>query len=249
MKAPMYILTRLTIFVLVTYRLIVPNVNAQAVNVSAPQAPQILAVGVGEFRSPPDHVVVSFAVETFGADAALVGRENAARMARLRQGLERDGVPATNMSTVGYFLRNEARFQGPRSKDVPNWFVARNGIRVTVTSLDRVGSTIDTALASGANQVDDVAFRASEERALRHKAVSLAVAHARAKAEAMATAAGGKLGSLIEVRSADGSSSYEGFNLLAGRGDAEASVTRVSRSEIVITEHVIARWQFVPNAP
>lgn len=217
---------------------------AQAQSPAVPPAvlPQISAVGVGELRVPPDYAVLTFTVETSGTDAARAGRENAARMAGLRQALEKHGIPAAAISTVGYSVRNEARFQGRGPKGEPNWFVARNGIRVRVAELDQLGATIDVALASGANHVEDVSFLAKDAQELRHKALSLAVQHARAQAQTMASAAGGKLGELVELAAVEGPV-YPG--LAVARASAE---TVVSRTEITITERVIARWRFVSGA-
>jgi uncharacterized protein len=214
-------------------------VHAQGAAAPAAVVPQISAVGIGELRVPPDRAMLTFTVETSGVDAARAGRENAARMAGLRQALEKHGIPAAAISTVGYSVRNEARFQGRGPKGEPNWFVARNGVRVEVARLDQVGSIIDAGLAAGANHVDDVVFLATEERELRRKALSVAVQHAREQAETMAAAAGGKLGELIEVGAVDGPV-YPG--LAMARASPE---TVVSRTEITITERVVARWRFV----
>ena len=222
------------------------TVFAQTVPLREALPPHIAATGLGELRLPPDYAVILFAVETSGTDAAIVGRDNASRMDSLREGLVKQGVPEQSMSTIGYTLRNEARFQEKTQKEQSNWFVARNGIRVPVTNLERVGATIDAALASGANQVDDVSFRVADERVLKRKALSAAVIDARAKAETMADAAGGKLGALIDVTSSD-TQAYEGsLYMFNAKVSAE---TGISRAEITITERVVARWRFNSNAP
>jgi uncharacterized protein YggE len=205
--------------------------------------PQVTATGVGELRALPDIAEVRLAVETAGPDAARAGQDNAARMASLRQALERLGIAAQDIATTGYSLRSDQRPSDKTARDRPPAFVARNGIRVTVRALDRVGATIDAALAGGANQVDDIAFRLADDRMLRQKALALAVEQARAQAQTMAAAAGGRLGPLIEL-------SYG-----AGRGDgpqmfaARASATPISAGEITVVEQVAARWRFVADAP
>jgi uncharacterized protein YggE len=149
----------------------------------------------------------------------------------------------TTFATTGYSIRTEPRGQERPPKERGSGFVARNGIRVTVRALDRVGATIDAALAGGANQVDDVAFRLADDRTLRQKALALAVERARSQAQAMATAAGGKLGPLIELSS------------LAGRGEgpqmfaARAAGTPIGPGDIVLVEQVVARWRFIPEGP
>lgn len=207
------------------------------------QVPQVIATGAGEMQASPDLAVIRIAVETTGTEAARAGQDNAARMSSLRQALEKAGIPAQDIATTGYSIRSELRGQERPPKERGSSFVARNGIRVTVRALDRVGATIDAALAGGANQVDDVAFRLSDDRTLRQKALALAVERARSQAQAMATAAGGRLGPLIELSS------------LAGRGEgpqmfaARAAATPIGPGDIVVVEQVVARWRFIPEGP
>jgi uncharacterized protein YggE len=220
--------------------------GAQAPAPAVPQVPQVaqvIATGAGEMQASPDLAVIRIAVETTGTEAARAGQDNAARMSSLRQALEKAGIPAQDIATTGYSIRSELRGQERSPKERGSGFVARNGIRVTVRALDRVGATIDAALAGGANQVDDVAFRLSDDRTLRQKALALAVERARSQAQAMAAAAGGRLGPLIELSS------------LAGRGEgpqmfaARAAATPIGPGDIVVVEQVVARWRFIPEGP
>ncbi|HVL35688.1 MAG TPA: SIMPL domain-containing protein, partial [Burkholderiales bacterium] len=164
------------------------------------------------------------------------------RRLAMRQGVEKQGIPPAAISTVGYSVRNEARVPGRAPKGEPDWFVARNAIRVEVAPLEQLGALIDVALASGANRVDSIAFLAKEEREWRRKALALAVEHARAQAEAMAGAAGGKLGELLELSAGDAPSIPR--PLFAER--AAAAGTVVEPAELVIAERVVARWRFAP---
>ena len=78
---------------------------------------------------------------------------------------------------------------------------------------------------------------------MRQKALALAVERARAQAQTMATAAGGRLGPLIEL------------SVLSGRGGgppmyaARAAATPISAGDIVVVEQVVGRWRFVAEGP
>jgi uncharacterized protein YggE len=205
--------------------------------------PQVTATGVGEVQALPDIAVIRFAVETTGPDAARTGQDNAARMATLRQALDKLGMAAADIATTGYSIRSDLRGSERPARERGTSFVARNGIRVTVRALDRVGATIDAALAGGANQVDDVSFRLADDRALRQKALALAVERARTQAQTMAIAAGGRLGPLIELSSGAGRS--DGPQMFAAR----ASATPISAGEISVMEQVSARWRFIADGP
>ena len=210
---------------------------------AVPPVPQVVATGTGEVQSAPCLAVIRLAVETTGVEASRAGQDNAARMASLRLALEKSGIPSKDITTTGYSIRSEPRGQERPSKERGPGFVARNGIRVSVRALDRVGATIDAALAGGANQVDDVAFRLADDRSLRQKALALAVERARAQAQTMATAAGGRLGPLIELSALPGHG--DGPQMFAAR----AAATPVSAGDIVVVEQVVARWRFIPEGP
>lgn len=216
---------------------------AQAAGQPQQPVPQILASGVGEVQALPDIAVIRIAVETTGPDAARTGQDNAARMAALRQALEKQGIAAQDITTSGYSIRSDLRSPERPPKERGTAFVARNGVRVTVRALDRVGPTIDAALAGGANQVDDIAFRLADDRALRQKALALAVERARVQAQTMAAAAGGRLGPLIELSS--GAVLSDGPQMFAAR----ASATPISAGEIRVVEQVSARWRFIADGP
>ena len=212
---------------------------------AATLVPQVLASGLGELKLPPDQATILFGVETSGVDAARAGRENAARIADLRLALGKLGVPANTMQTVGYSVRNEPRTA--TTQKIPNWFVARNAIRLVVNDVTRVGALIDGALSSGANQVDDLTFQIADELPVRRKALALAVQQARAQAEAMAVAAGGKLGDPLEIGTVDTPRPYQARAVMAMA--QPSGETNVSRSEITISERVVGRWRLIMPAP
>ena len=219
--------------------------HAQEAPSRQPPIPQVVATGIGETQAAPDIAVLRFAVESTASDAARAGQDNAVRMASLREALEKAGIAAPDIATTGYSVRSEPRGNESPGKERTPAFVARNGIRVTLRALERVGSTIDAALAGGANRVDDVAFRLFDERALRHKALALAVAQARAQAQTMATAAGGRLGALIELSSA-GPGGDGGQPFIAR---AALAATPISAGDLTLREQVVARWRFLPDTP
>ena len=216
--------------------------TATAQTAFPPAVPQIHASGTGELRLAPDRARLVFSVETSGADAATVGRENAQRMTGLREALAKLGVPAARLQTVGYSLRNQPR-QRTRESKPENWFVGRNAVRLELDDLSRVGTVVDAGLAGGANQVEELSFGLADESDARRQALAAAVRNARAQAETMAQAAGGRLGELIELHGngpGPRPMAFEARALAAPMAD-----TPISRTEISITEQVTARWRFV----
>jgi uncharacterized protein YggE len=75
----------------------------------------------------------------------------------------------------------------------PNGFSATNSVSTKVDA-GKVGSVIDAAVDAGANQVSGPSMTAADEQALYRTALKAAVADARLRAEALASAAGVSLG-------------------------------------------------------
>lgn len=208
--------------------------------------PQIYASGLGEIRLAPDRVRIVLGVETAGPEAAPVGLENAQRMTKLVVALQKQGVPTEQIQTVGYSIRNQQR-HNPKDGKTENWFVGRNLVRLDYDDLSRLGGIIDAALSSGANQVDQLTFGLREEADARRRALAAAVLNARSQAETMAQAAGGRLGELIDLRS-DPPRPIPAAAAAPFTAESRAAVapdTPISRTEIVITQTVQARWRFV----
>ena len=65
-------------------------------------------------------------------------------------------------------------------------YVARNTIEVRVDAIDRVGEVLEIAVGSGATSVGGIRFDLKDRAKLEREALRLAVADARAKADAAA---------------------------------------------------------------
>ena len=202
----------------------------------APLVPQIAASGVGELRLPPARASVLLAVEVTGTNAADVAQDVARRVARARSALQKTGIAPEAIQNAGYSLRDEPH--RAEQKDRP-LFVGRHSLSVSVREVSRAGAVIDAALAAGASEVSDVTFHPADEAKAKNQALAAAVSSARGHAEAIAAAAGGRLGELIEIVYMDGD--------VRPIAMARAQ-TDVARSEIVVTERVQARWRFVAKA-
>ncbi len=78
-------------------------------------------------------------------------------------------------------------------------YAARNSIRVEINKIDQTGGLIDAALAKEATGVGALQFGLSKPDEVRRRALNMAVAMARSEAEAIAQAAGGWIGDLVEL--------------------------------------------------
>jgi uncharacterized protein YggE len=90
--------------------------------------------------------------------------------------------------TLSYDVQPE--FDYANGKQALRGYVARNAVEVRVDEIARVGDVLDAAVSAGATSVRDVRFDLKAREAAEHDALKRAVAEARARADAIAAAAG-----------------------------------------------------------
>jgi uncharacterized protein YggE len=185
-------------------------------------------------------------VTTRGASAAEAGSQNAAKVASTMASLRSAGVAAEDLSNQGYSVEQAFDEKGRRSG-----FTARNSIRVRTGNIDLVGRIIDAALAGGATEIASVQYGAARMEEARRNAMTEAVRQARADAEIMASAAGGRLGRLITLSGGAGMPpGYGGFrleevSLTASSGGAAPTV--LSPRDLTVSAYATGRWEFIPG--
>lgn len=213
-----------------------------------PPPPSIATSAVGETTIVPDRAMLSVAVESQGQTAAAAGAENAKLQARVIDAVKAAGVAAPQIRTAGYNVFPEytqpTGAKGPRISG----YRAHNTVQIEVRSLETVGKVIDAVLAAGATNLGGLSLFASNTDAARREALQKAVAKARSDAEAVAAAAGGSLGPVLEMTT-------EPFGIpqpivrtqvMAMEARAAAS-TPVETGEMTVQAVVHVRWQFVPG--
>ncbi len=212
--------------------------------VNGPQPPpaMITAAGHGESTVTPDRATVTLTVESHAASAAGAASDNAKRTRTTLDTLRAIGLTRDQLSTAGYTVEPDYRYDKGTSHVIG--YIARNTVRVNVRSIDQTGRVINAALAGGASAIGNVEFSASTLDAARHSALASAVAQARADADAMAKAAGGSLGPLVDL-STEGAPPRPRplFEARALAGAAEP--TQLQAGDISVTVTVNGRWQFV----
>ena len=113
-------------------------------------------------------------------------------------------------------------------------YAATNTVQAEVEQLARAGATVDAAVQAGANQVWGPSLSRSDRDALARDALRKAVADARAKAEALAEAAGVRLGGAVKI--VEGTSAYDPPMPYAERAAVLDAATPVQPG----TEHIEA---------
>ncbi len=162
--------------------------RAQGSGDGLPNMPTITTVGEGVVKRAPDRAFVTISVESRAKTPRDAQAQNAEAMTAVQQRLRALDLPKDAVRTVGYGV--DAEFDFVNGRRVLRDYLARNAIEVRLDDLNRVGAVVDAATTSGATSIGDVRFDLKDRTAAQREALSAAVADARARADAIATAAG-----------------------------------------------------------
>jgi uncharacterized protein len=164
------------------------------------EQPRTLSVSAtGTVEREPEQGVVVLAVESEAQNAQAAATANAQKMTQLTAALRRAGIGERSIRTISYELRPEyARDERGQPQRIVA-YRAVNMVQVTVDTVARLGGIIDTAVGSGANRVANIRFQLRDPQAAHIEAAAEAMRNARRQAEAIAAAAGERLGAAMNI--------------------------------------------------
>jgi len=150
---------------------------------------QIITRGTGRIELPPDQAVFTLGVQVQRNTAAEAGTEAARIADQMLARLLDLGIRRQETRTSG--IQISPLFSSPRD-GAPQivGFRASYTLTLTLRDLTLVGPAIDRAIQAGANSISGVRFGLRDDSQARRDALAAAVRDARAKAEAIAQAAG-----------------------------------------------------------
>ena len=177
----------------------------------------ITASGLGSVTTVPDRAHFSFGVQAQSRTASQALEAADAQLGRVVAALRSAGIAQADIQTEQISLSPRTSEDGVQIVG----YMAVSSVSVRVRNLDRAGPVVDAAVGAGANQVYGPSLTRSDQEAVYRSALKAAYADARAKAQALAEAAGVTLGAMT--------STVEGgaapMPLAAGRAeDAKATI-------------------------
>jgi len=206
--------------------------------------PEILTAGSGEATLPPQRAVLHIGMTSRASNAAEASSRNAKILRSVLDTLGRAGFPRESLKTVDFGVGPVIDYEHANRV---TGYDATATIRLVVRDLTQIGRVIDLALTAGATDIPDVEFESDSVAIGRRRALGEALTKARNDADALATAAGGSLGRLLDV------STVGGFGFASGTRLSLAGVVVQNRApvftprDVVVQVTVQARWEFLPG--
>ena len=195
----------------------------------------IVVTGVGRVSVVPDTVTLQVGVETTAPKAVTALTTNNQRSATLIKLLKAQGIADRDLQTSQLFINPQYANDGRR---ITGYSVS-NIVTAKVRGVDKAGPLIDAAAGAVGDSIrlQGVSFSISDSTAALAQARRAAVTDGRAQAEALAEAAGVRLGALRRIESSsapatavafqDKSVASAGLSVEAGSQEVSVNVQMV----------------------
>lgn len=159
--------------------------------------PGVLSTGEGTVKVRPDLAVVSIGVTVQALTAAEAQSQVAERIAKILERAKQLGIAAKDIANAGWRVEPQYAYAEGKAPRLTG-FQATQQLSLNVRQVDGVGKVLDALVADGATNAS-VRFTLEDPKQAQAEARRLAVEDARAKADAMARAAGVRLGKAVSL--------------------------------------------------
>lgn len=171
---------------------------------AAEPTPQLTVHGQAQIEVPADQARLSLAVVSTAPDAETALTRNSKTLKLVIAALKQAGLKGDEYHTGRFEVRPE---WSPRpANPAPGWqptirgYTVRNSLRIITGNLARLGAFIEAGTRAGANSVEGLTFDLADPAVHRALAIARATANARRDAEALAHAAGVRLGQIVSLQ-------------------------------------------------
>ena len=218
---------------------------------SAAEAPQRLVsvTGSGEVKAQPDMAYVTLGVEARKPTLAAARTEVNAAVERLLALTRELKIEPKFVDSTRLQVQPDYRWDEKASKQVLLGYVVNRQIEVEVHDLDRLGTLLEKSVSAGVNQLGGARLDSSRRKELEREALTKAVDDARLNADALARAAGAKLG-LVQSISAAGTMpvpmyAQKAMSVAAAPPMADEADQSYQPSEMKFTANVSAQFELL----
>ncbi len=197
----------------------------------------IVVRGEATVRRVPDLAVVSLAVSVMDKDAGRARDEANRRASAILERLRGHGLPDGDVQATSLMVH--PTYDYSRGKPKITGYEAARPMTLRIKEISLLGPILDGLADDGATQVHGTSMELAEPEAAAHEALADAVAVARARAGALAKAAGLALGEPIRIEEGgeNGAVPFPRGAMMRMAAD-ESAPTEVAAGEIEISASV-----------
>ncbi len=155
----------------------------------------IVISGEGKVTAIPDIATISVGVQTEKPKVTDAQKENTDKMNAIIAKLKDLGVVKEDIKTTNYSIY--PAYDYVNGRQIERGYSVNQNVDVKIRKLDTIGDVLAAVAALGANQVGGVNFTIDNPDSLQQQARLKGLEAAKAKAQALAQAAGVKLGKVV----------------------------------------------------
>lgn len=199
------------------------------------KARSIMVRGTGIVSAKPDKVTIMISVITKDWIAKTASDTNAQIATKVQTALTEAGVATTDITTVDFSIdREESWVNG--YQQIGKYRV-RNTMKIVLHEIEKASTIVDTAIASGATELNSLTFSVEDNAALIREARIKAVKEAEENASLLAGASGAKIGKVLNIE--EFSPSFRTMNTATDMIATEAKIaTPVSAGSVEVSSSV-----------
>lgn len=177
----------------------------QAQDEFRPATSTITVSATGSLTFAPDHVFVTFGMDTAARSLIDAQRQNNAVMTKVMERLRDQNIEKERIQTSSFTVSPQYKPPPKRSNDMPPappeiiGYLMSNTVTVEVRNMEKVGRVIEDVLAAGANHFQGLHWALRDEQPARLSALKSAAARAHEKAATLSEALGVKLVRVLSV--------------------------------------------------
>jgi uncharacterized protein len=202
--------------------------------------PLVNVSGQGEVKVQPDEIILNLGVEVRDRNLEEARKQNDRKVAAILNYLRKNGVDPKHVQTT--YMSVQPIYTGDQyGQSTPEFYLAQKTMTVTVRNIGKFDELLAGVYKAGANRVDGIHYRSTELEKHREQARKLAVKAAKAKAEALSSELGTRIGRVYSITE----SSSEGHprpmlhrQMMEMAQDFSADGPTISPGQITITANV-----------
>ena len=207
-----------------------------------PEEHTISVTGVGRVMLAPDTADVRLGVVVQKPTATEARAAAATAMTGVIDVIRKAGIADRDIQTSMLSLQPVYDYNKNSTPPPLVGFQVVNTLNIVVRDLGKVGDLIDDAIAAGATSVDGVSFRVENPAAAEAQARTAAVEDARAKANALASAAGVSIVGVSAISEQSGPTPYPvPYERAALAADGAGTPVQPGQTEISVIVSIIYR--------
>jgi uncharacterized protein YggE len=155
--------------------------------------------GSGQVSLVPDIASISIGVRTAADEVTDALSGNTDQANAISNVLRNYDVAEEDVQTSNFNVYPSDRYDPMTGEITSHYFVVENTVTVIVRDLSKLGEILSAVVEAGANSINGISFDVEDRETAVAQARELAIQDAQAKAQAIADAAGVKLGDLLSI--------------------------------------------------